>query len=35
MAGKVQNMNEKLIINNCAKMNKSAENLATAHTLDR
>ncbi len=35
MAGKVLNMNEIHKINDSAKMNKSAENPATAHTLDR
>ena len=35
MAGKVLNINEIHKINSRAKMNKSAKNLATAHTLDR
>jgi len=35
MAGKVLNMNEIHKINDSAKMNRSEENPATAHTLDR
>ena len=35
MAGKVQNMNKLLKINGNAKMNRSAENPATAHTHSR